>query len=515
ALPSVAIDLSAALEKGLFGNAVKGGKPIAEMQSEAPDNSIDPDLYRVGGGDGFQIAIKDLPSNEYFPVVNPDGSLYLGDFGEIVLGKVTLTQAKERIREKMRKALKKNYEVYITLKQVKKAVVTVGGSLPVPGTYTLAGTSRLFDALKQANLGQPPPPAKYDLRNVRVRNGDSTRAYDLLRFLATGDPAHNPYVYPGDYIDLAPLDRSVTVAGHVLGPVRGRIPLVPGETLADLLHLLHPRASADTSKLLIHGQGGSREVARSIASGITLRDNDVITVPSVANYGRQDTVLVTGEVVRPGTYAVSWGKTTAAEILELAGGPTHEASPERAFVVRRTKMFRLSMPDPDAQPTQPIAPPRQIHPASGLVRPEIGLSLNELAASNDHALLELGKDPGSMVLEGGDELHVPRSERYVYVSGHVRRPGAYPFSQGASVDEYVDLAGGYSSKADRHNRFLMFAYQDITSLREASEPREGDIIVVPASVEFKRLSGVYLPIFQTVATLLSLTLSIIALNNAR
>lgn len=506
---SQAFDLPAALEKSIRGEAGQR-KPIGDISSEAPDNSMDPDLYRIGGGDGFQISIKDLPSNEYFPVVNPDGSLYLGDFGEIELGKSTLNEAKNLIRDNMRKALKKNYQVYITLKQVKRVTVTVGGSLPIPGTFQVAGTWRLLDVLKLANHNLPPAMDKFNLRQVTVTNRDSTKAYDLLRFLGGGESAQNPYVYPGDYIDLAPLDRSLTLTGQILGPVKGRIPLVPGEHLSDILPMIDPRASADSTYFLVRKSDGETvKLSRADAGTMLLEDNCVVIIPTSQNYGRQDTVIVTGQMARPGTYPIAWGRTRVSEIMDLAGGPTPAANPKRAFLVRRNKMF--GQPSMDGE-SPGLSRLRQGNPASQVVRPEISASISDLAASGDYAIIDLSKDASSVILEGGDEIHVPRTEHYVYVSGHVRRPGAYPYSGGRSVDGYISLAGGYSPKSDPNNRFVMFHYQGINLIREDSQVREGDIIVVPASVEFKKLTSVYLPLFQALATVMSLALTIFVVS---
>jgi polysaccharide biosynthesis/export protein len=512
---SGAFELPASIAKKLMGDQDTKPTAASGFTGEAIDNSIDPETYMVGGGDVFQIAIVGLPSQEYMATVNSDGNIYIADVGEIKLGKISLTQAIQRIRDSFRGALKNRYQVYVALKKAKRPVVTVMGTVAGPGTYRLEGTQRLLDAVKIANEGKLPSYGEVNLRRVECSTGDSVLTYDLMKYLAGKDAKQNPYVYPGDRIEIRNLDFSICVGGPVSGPVQGRLPLVPGETAADVLGLMSLRSSADSSYFLYRKAGqAARKTPWGEAASINLGDNDVITVPSKENFGTQDTVSVSGEVVRPGTYPIVWGKTTAAELLEFAGGPTAEASPKRTFVIRSNKIILPGATYLQSKNANPVNTFKaSLGSTSQMVRPEINSSLNDLISTNDYAVIRLSDFPGGTVpLESGDEIHVPRKENVVYVSGYVRNPGAYPSTPGKGVSHYVDLAGGYSGKADRPNQIVMTHYKGITRLREGNSVEEGDVIVVPASIENKRLSTVYLPLFQTLVTILSLAITIVAIN---
>ncbi|MBW8886721.1 MAG: SLBB domain-containing protein [Fibrobacteres bacterium] len=498
--------------------AESGPKPdlASGIADESVDNSIVPKEYLIGGGDAFRIGIIGLPSHEYGATVDPDGNLYIGDVGLITLGKIPLTEAIVRIKKSFRASLKGRYDVYVMLKKCKRPVVTMVGALSNPGSYRLDGTRRLLDAVMQGNQGQLPSYGEANLRQVRCGNGDSVKVYDLLKALSGGDASQNPYLYTGDRIEVPNTGSSVCIGGELTGLVQGRIPLIPGETLGDVLPLLARRNSADTGYVMYRSAGsGPRKIPLHEASSLVLIDNDVITIPSLANFGSQDTVLVSGEALRPGTYPIERGKTTAQDILDFAGQGTPQASMNRVFIVRSNKL----MPPGTAylpSKANALAPPRWASASSAAVRPEINASLNDMIGTGDFAVISLESNPPSAVkLEGGDEIHVPRKEEFVYVSGNVRSPGAYPFKGGEPLLHYISLAKGYTSLADKPNIVVMRYYNGIAQLRSPESIEEGDVIVVPASVENKRVTTVYLPLVQTLATIASLALTYIAVTRAR
>jgi protein involved in polysaccharide export with SLBB domain len=486
------------------------------ISDESVDNSIVSREYLIGGGDAFQIGIIGLPSHEYSATVDPDGNLYIGDVGLITLGKIPLTEAIAKIKQSFRASLKDRYDVYVMLKKCKRPVVTLIGAVSNPGSYRLDGTRRLLDAVMQGNQGQLPHYNEANLRQVRCVNGDSVKTYDLLKALAGGDASQNPYLYTGDRIEVPNTGASICIGGEVTGLVQGRIPLKPGETLADVLPLLARRSSADTDYVFYHRAGSTpRRIPRIEASSLVLADNDVITIPSLADFGSQDTVLVSGEASRPGTYPIEWGKTTAQDILDLAGQGTPQANMKRVFIIRADKLVPPGMAylPPKANA---LAPPRWTSTSSAAVRPEINASLNDMIGSGDFAVISLESNPPSAVkLESGDEIHVPRKEEFVYVSGNVGSPGAYPFKAGEPLYHYIALAKGYTSLADKPNIVVMRYYKGIAQLRDPGSIEEGDVIVVPASVENKRVTTVYLPLVQTLATIASLALTYIAVTRAR
>lgn len=515
------MDLPPDLRKKLLGDA--DTKTMGSMQSasEALDNSLDPERYLVGGGDRFQISIVGLPSQEYTPVVDPEGNLYDGDLGIIPVGKLPLSKAKIVIADKVKKSLRKNYEVYVALKRIKTSTVTVTGLVTNPGTISLAGNLRILDALKQANGGALPSQEKFNLRRVRVRNGDTVKEYDLLRFLNRQDMDQNPYLYPGDLIALDQIDARIYIAGEVRDYASGWVPLKPGETAGDLFALINMKETADSSAIMIqHSSGGSESSARprslSEARGIVLANNDFISIGAKLTEGRTDTVKVTGEVKRPGTYPVVPGADGAAAIVALAGGPSDHGSSDRVFILRHRKWDDLLfIPPQENNPTAalPLASRTRSIPMMS-ARPEMASSVIDLSNSGDFTLIDASGKAGATRIEDGDEIYVPRKETCIYVSGNVRQPGAYPFVPGAGYGKYIDAAKGYTNKADSKNMYVMTSYRGVTQVKGMDNLAPGDIIVVPAAIEYKRWTNVFMPIIQLVPAVLSLAVTLLILSQS-
>jgi protein involved in polysaccharide export with SLBB domain len=514
---AAALELPSDLRKRLLGDLDAGKSPSSSAllgQENSADVSMDPQRYLVGSGDRFQIAIKGLPSSGVLVTVDEDGNIYDGELGFIPLGKIPLAKARAQIGDKVKLALRRQNDVYVALKSVKPVSVTVTGTLPNPGTFTLPGSQRVLDALKQANNGQMPAPDKFNLRRVVIRNGDSTRECDLLRFLNRQDPDQNPYVYPGDIIALHQVDARIYVTGEVRDHAVGWIPLLPGETVGDILGLLNLKETADTGAILLQGPegGGGFRTASGVRSA-PLHNNDVLGVGPKASAGRADTVRITGEVMRPGTYPAMMG-TTAAALIAMAGGPTGYASPNRLFILRRQKQEEMrSNGGAERAPNGMIPGPAKMDLGTlQSVRPEVASSVNDLRNSADYILVDVSGKGGDATVEDGDEIHIPRKETSVYVSGNVRRPGAYPYEAGKTWKDYLASAHGTTPKADTKNAYVLATCQGVTQIKDLDRVMPGDILVIPAAIEYKRFTNVWLPIIQIVPTLISLAISLYVLN---
>lgn len=513
---TVALEIPADLKRQFLKDM--DPKPRVALDGDAPDNSLDPAKYLIGGGDAFQISIVGLPSESYTPVVDAGGNLYDGELGLIPLGKIPLSEAMGLIQEKVKKTLRKNNQVYVALRKIKKASITLTGAISVPGTYQLPGSYRLLDAIKAANGGALPALSATDLRKVTVRNGDSARTFDLMRFISKQDLDQNPYIYPGDNIYVNHTDSRVYVSGEILEPMKGWVPMIPGETMADFISVLNLKHTADSSGFLV--QQASSPSSQSLkrlsmqeTAHFTLNPNDLITVTSKESYRRSDTVLVAGEVKNPGTYPILFSRSSLKRLLELAGGATERGNLERLVVIRHRKSeeIRGKGNDMDSQGLLRSGMGKSMGTLQS-VRPEISSSITDLHTSSDYTLIENIDLEDEDLLQDGDEIFVPRKDKYVYVSGSVKKPGAYRFVKDAGISHYIKQADGYANNADPRNQFLLANYDGVTQIKGGRSVSEGDLIVVPAAVEYKRVTSLYFPALQVLTGILSLALTLMILN---
>jgi polysaccharide export outer membrane protein len=488
------------------------GVPFDEQQrsfESQTDNSIDPEKYFIGGADVFMISLVEIPSVRYIGTVNENCDVHIPELGIIKIGKTTLSQAKKIIGDFVGSKLKKQGEVYISLIKTKPAVVTVSGAVINPGTCKLTGTSRLLDAIKMANDNILPSITEFNFREVECRNKDTVRYFDLFGFLFKNNLSQNPYLYPGDNISLSYAKNRVLLMGAIKNPISGMVPIKQNETAADFLSFFTLDPSADSTHIIIQRTNNDNSSLNKIISlnqsdPFALKDRDVVIVSEKENYPLALTVFVKGEVVRPGTYPMVKNRSTAQEALQQAGGVTNLGNEKRAFVIRHKKIMAEQL----MQNTGSFKPAV----ASGLndnsVRPEINSGYSRMNIANDFSVIRLDEFSNGVVLEEKDEIVVPKKEYCIYLSGSVSRPGAYNYIEGKGRAYYIAQAGGFSSKADRTNVFVVTYYGAIAQVKENGALEEGDIIVVPDSQQYKFLSTVFIPILSAIVTIIYTSLAI-------
>ncbi len=86
---------------------------------------------------------------------------------------------------------------------------------------------------------------------------------------------------------------------------------------------------------------------------------------------------------------------------------------------------------------------------SARAKGRIALNVMELAAFRGSAY--------DIDLEQGDVITVPSDPKTVQVIGSVYNQSAFVSEQGKTHDYYVNLAGGYTTHADRDNSFILLA----------------------------------------------------------
>ncbi len=108
------------------------------------------------------------------------------------------------------------------------------------------------------------------------------------------------------------------------------------------------------------------------------------------------------------------------------------------------------------------------------------------ARANRQVILAKAEFAGETLLEDGDIIRVPETSNMVVVSGEVVFPNAFVFDRNASVENYVQRAGGYNQGADQAR--VMVVRQDGSVFQSAdATPLPGDEILVLPKIETKNV----------------------------
>ncbi|MDG1753600.1 MAG: SLBB domain-containing protein [Rhodothermales bacterium] len=462
------------------------------------EGTVDETVYIVGPGDHFSISVSGqaIPSPA---VVGLDGRIVLPDAGAVIIGGLTLGEARVVMMEAMSTSFGEA-SVDIALAQSRQFYVHVSGAVPTPGRYMALPVARVSSVLEFAfadtsSFAVANPQFRPSLRNIELRHVDgTTSAVDLVKYYSAGNSDANPFLRDGDVIHVPALNTkysSITIGGHI--PYPGAYDFKNGDTLADLIQLaggIQLDGSVRSVRVVRMGDDGpdsflfTAEIAST--SDFALQATDAVSVAEQVD--KRATVKIEGHLDYPGEYPIIDGKTTLKEIVQMAGGASEGALLRGAFLERR------ALPDPSDN--------------SALDRFESPYALMEMMAQADTlAILQqlrltdmdflsrsyfaqemrlqnrvsvdieaaLG-DGDAVVLQADDRIVIPKDLNTVYVFGQVNNPGYLTFEPGHTAAYFAAKAGGVNEHAE--TTFVVNPATGTYSIDTTVPVQSGDVIFV-------------------------------------
>ena len=479
---------------------------MADVSQLALEGAVNPDTYLVGPGDGFTISIGGTVPRQVTATVSADGRLVIPEAGSFVAAGRTLA----RVRSDAQGALQRRYQnitAEVALSNPREFYVHVAGSVPEPGRHLVPAVARLEDAVVLASGVPLSTLSRYTaatdqkglrwpaLRNVAVtRRSGARQTVDLMRYVATGDLAANPYLQDGDALyvpSFDPLVEGVAVGGAVDRP--GTYDIHPGDTALDLLVVA---SGADPSARIARVRrvraGDAREVPFAEAAALDVRPQDQIyAVPADPD---ADRATVVGAVRYPGSYPITEGETTLEALVAMAGGLRNDALLRGATLER----------PPRSDAARPVSETQR--GTDETVSPDVsvetdllgGLFGRQFFVRQSQRVPRVSIDPEAAVtgaqavpLRGGDLLTIPFDYGLVRVYGRVLRGGYVPYVPGATAADYVAQAGGLGTTAS--DVYVVDAATGQLEPGAATLVRPGDAVFVnslptPDTAEFAQLA---------------------------
>ena len=234
-----------------------------------------------------------------------------------------------------------------------------------------------------------------------------------------------------------------------------------------------------------------------------MRDGDRAYVYFLPRYHFLEQASIFGEVQRPGSYPLLPGLARLSDLVRTAGGFLAEAD------LSSLRVFRASPTAGEADP--------ELDRLVQLGRRDLSeseyqaLRARATARRQDYRLDWNRVKPGGeldLELRSGDIVRVDRLLPSVRVEGEVRQPGLLHFLPGRSVEDYVDLAGGYGERAVRSKVTVKRAVTGQTMLaRDVNAVQPGDLVWVPEKGDpqtWQNLQGVLLVAAQVATIVLAI-----------
>ncbi|WP_417538240.1 SLBB domain-containing protein, partial [Marinomonas sp.] len=307
----------------------------------------------------------------------------------------------------------------------------------------------------------------------------------------------------------------VSISGDVKVP--GEYPLASGANIRSLITAAGGlNASAYLGRAeLTRAQGTNKDIngiqvahravdisdaVKGGVDNIDLASRDHLNVFSTPDWQVDRTVEIRGEVRFPGSYTVHRGETLD-DVLQRAGGVTQYAFVDGAVFTRKQVQDREKM---------------QVNKLIEQLRSDVAtraLSADTTTVSYQDAMAMIGElqkiqpvgrlvidlphvlagdRDADMQVEDGDILYIPRKTSTVTVVGEVQHASSHRFKPGMSVEDYLNLSGGFRKRADEDRVYVIRAdgsvmipgHNSSWFASNSDQLKAGDTIVVPLDTEY-------------------------------
>jgi polysaccharide biosynthesis/export protein len=433
-------------------SSLREGRIRTEETAGLFEGPIDPDRYRVGPADLFTISIISSRALQQDVEVSPDGKLLVPSVGNIDVRGKTLSQVESAVIAAAGRVYT-SANVAVSLRRMRRFKVHVTGAVLTPSTVVAAPTTRVSEAIALA--GGASSQAETRRINVRHRDGSTTQV-DLLPFYTVGERTSNPELQDGDVVIVPFQDEKAVV--QVFGAVQrpGEYSFKSADSISSIIrYALGTTAEANRDSIEVVSVDARGQIVErtyhtisdegTISNDRTLRPGDRVFVRALPGYLKIDRVVIKGEVVSPGSYAIERGSTKLRDLIASAGGFESDASLEDASLFRRRLAGEV---DPRLAMINSLDPEKW-------TKDQIDYRLQKLREINrpgemtvDFVGLMRGDDSQNLVLMDDDSIFVPERKGVIRVNGKVNNPGAVTFREGLTYRDYITLAGGYGWKAD-------------------------------------------------------------------
>ncbi len=308
----------------------------------APDNvPVSPD-YTVGPGDEIALRAWGSIDADYRSTVDRNGMISLPKIGSFNVAGVKASELERHLRAQIGR-LFTNFNLSVSLGQLRAVKVFVVGPAQRPGVYTLPSQSTMLSALVAA--GGPAPNAS--MRKVSLkRDGRTVSELDLYDFLVQGDKSKDIQLAAGDVVVLQAAGARVAVTGAIDSPAIYELKGA-SEPVREVLRFAGGApVLANPNRAQLERIDASQAKARFVeefkldADGLqkNLRDGDVLTLlaisPQFAN-----AVTLKGHVAQPLRYAHKPGM----RIRDLI--PDREALISPDFYRRKNLLVQVLEPE--------------------------------------------------------------------------------------------------------------------------------------------------------------------------
>lgn len=200
---------------------------------------------------------------------------------------------------------------------------------------------------------------------------------------------------------------------------------------------------------------------------------DNVYVRRSPSYNIQNHVRVEGEILFPGTYALSQKSTRLSDLVKQAGGASEWA------YVKGSRLSRRMTPEERTRMQSTLAMLDNTKDSLDVSKIDIAETYF-VGIDLEAALANPGSD-ADILLRDGDVLLIPEYLNTVKISGNVLYPNVVTYNSNMTVKDYVQMAGGYGFDAKRSRAYVVYINGTVAKAKKLSKAvvQPGCEIIVP------------------------------------
>ncbi len=478
------------------------GQNTYRSKSVPIEGAIDPNKYIVGPNDLFTLGLYGYINQQVPVVVSPEGSIIIPTVGEVKVSGMPLSVAKEKVIT----AVKKRYyssDVSFTLNTPRTFLIKVSGL--TQGSFEVSPVTRvseilkvlIFDTLNTSRVFYEKTNQReflntqISLRNIELSRKDgSVVKVDIYKYFLNNKDEDNPFFLEGDLLKipyLQPDNNFISIGGAV--QLAGAYEHVDGDDLETVIGIgrgFDTDAEQDSIMLYraFQDKDGFDIVNLSYEKDKNYRIEkfDRLFIKSKINYQKNLSVLILGEVLRPGYYPISFKSTRLKDVIEMAGG-----FKEKAYLPLSI-LFRTYDAEYAARDTAEIMINSRANDLLISAQDRANFE-TDIRSKRNRVIVDFEKliknndQSQNVLLEGKDIIYINDNKNIVYVFGQVGQEGYVPYKKGEDVEYYIKKAGGYGLAADENDTRIIKFNSRGWYLPEDTEIQSGDYVYVPKVVQ--------------------------------
>lgn len=454
------------------------------------------DDYLIGPGDEILIRAWGQIDLDGRLMVDRGGEVFLPKVGALSVAGLKYQQLPEYFRTAIGRVFR-NFDLTVSLGQLRSIQVFVVGQARRPGSYTVSSLCTLVNAL----FASGGPSNSGSMRRIQLkRNNSVVTEFDFYDLLLKGDKSKDARLLPGDVIYIPPAGPSIALAGSLNVPAIYE--LREGTSLGSAIEMAGGLATtADGQKAVVERIENHtiRRVEEFPLDGPglerALKDGDVVRILSLSPRF-QNAVTLRGNVAHPGRMewhsgmrlrdvipnqdalvtrdywratnsmanaGESSGQPAAGDYGRATGSAANEGERDRqtegiefekqaasakAATEATTAKLRHQIARNAPEVNWDYAVIQRLNPRDLTTR-LVPFDLGKLVLQGDEQN-NLAVEPGDVItIFSQNDLAVPleKQSKFVRLEGEFRTAGVYQAEAGETIRHLVARVGGFSANA--------------------------------------------------------------------